>query len=45
VTLIGHDLYVANTDCVRYPYRDGRTSITAAGIKVTDLPGGPIGHH
>src|SRR5258707_11361614 len=32
VALIGHDLYVANTDAiVRYPYQDGQTSITAAG--------------
>src|SRR4030081_14418 len=46
VGLIGHDLYVANTDAiVRHPYQDGQTSITAPGTKVTDLPGGPIDHH
>jgi glucose/arabinose dehydrogenase len=46
VAVIGHDLYVANTDAiVRYPYRDGETSITAPGTKLTDLPGGPIDHH
>ena len=46
VALVGHDLYVANTDAVvRYPYHDGQTSITAAGTKLTDLPGGPIDHH
>jgi glucose/arabinose dehydrogenase len=46
VALIGHDLYVANTDAiVRYPYQDGQTSITAPGTKLTDLPGGPIDHH
>jgi glucose/arabinose dehydrogenase len=46
VALVGHDLYVANTDAiVRYPYEDGQTSITAAGTKLTDLPGGPIDHH
>ena len=46
VALVGHDLYVANTDSiVRYPYQDGQTSITAPGTKVTDLPGGPIDHH
>jgi glucose/arabinose dehydrogenase len=46
VALVGHDLYVANTDgIVRYPYQDGETSITAAGTKLTDLPGGPIDHH
>ena len=46
VALIGHNLYVANTDAiVRYPYEDGQTSITAEGTKLTDLPGGPIDHH
>jgi hypothetical protein len=46
VALVGHDLYVANTDSiVRYPYEDGQTVITAPGIKLTDLPGGPIDHH
>ena len=46
VTLVGNDLYVANTDAiVRYPYQEGETSITAAGTKLTDLPGGPIDHH
>jgi glucose/arabinose dehydrogenase len=46
VALVGHDLYVANTDAiVRYPYEDGETSITAPPTKLTDLPGGPIDHH
>ena len=46
VALVGHDLYVANTDSiVRYPYEDGETTITAPGVKLTDLPGGPIDHH
>src|SRR5207302_4378739 len=46
VALVGHDLYVANTDAImRYPYQDGQTSITAKGTKLTDLPGGPINHH
>ncbi|WP_454629784.1 PQQ-dependent sugar dehydrogenase [Bradyrhizobium cenepequi] len=46
VALVGHDLYVANTDAiVRYPYQDGQTTITAPGTKLTDLPGGPIDHH
>jgi glucose/arabinose dehydrogenase len=46
VALVGHDLYVANTDAIiRYPYQDGQTSITAPGTKLTDLPGGPIDHH
>jgi glucose/arabinose dehydrogenase len=46
VALVGHDLYVANTDSImRYPYEDGETTITAPGTKLTDLPGGPIDHH
>jgi glucose/arabinose dehydrogenase len=46
VALVGHDLYVANTDAIiRYPYQDGETTITDAGTKLTDLPGGPIDHH
>jgi glucose/arabinose dehydrogenase len=46
VALVGNDLYVANTDAIiRYPYREGETSITAPGTKLTDLPGGPIDHH
>src|SRR5271167_4073331 len=46
VALVGHDLYVADTDAIiRYPYEDGQTSITAPGTKLTDLPGGPIDHH
>jgi glucose/arabinose dehydrogenase len=46
IALVGHDLYVANTDAImRYPYQDGQTSITSKGTKLTDLPGGPIDHH
>jgi glucose/arabinose dehydrogenase len=46
VALVGHDLYVANTDAImRYAYADGATKIDGAGTKLTDLPGGPINHH
>jgi glucose/arabinose dehydrogenase len=46
MALVGHDLYVANTDAVmRYPYQDGAPEITAAGEKVADLPAGTINHH
>jgi hypothetical protein len=46
VALVGHYLYVANTNAIiRYPYQDGQTTITAPGTKLTDLPGGPIDHH
>jgi glucose/arabinose dehydrogenase len=46
VVLVGNDLYVANTDAViRFPYNTGQTEITGPGVKVCDLPGGPIDHH
>lgn len=46
VVLVGHDLYVANTDAViRYPYSEGQTRITDPGTRLCDLPGGPIDHH
>ncbi len=46
MALVGDDLYVADTDALlRFPYRTGDTQITAAPVKVTDLPGGPINHH
>jgi glucose/arabinose dehydrogenase len=46
MALIGNDLYVADTDAVlRFPYQPGQTTITAPGIKLVDLPGGPIDHH
>jgi glucose/arabinose dehydrogenase len=46
MALVGHDLYVANTDAImRFPYKDGDTKITASGVKVVDLPAGPINHH
>lgn len=46
MALIGSDLYVANTDSiVKFPYKQGDTTIAAPGVKVTDLPGGRINHH
>lgn len=46
MVLVGADLYVANTDAVlRFPYHEGTTQITAPGVKVADLPAGPINHH
>jgi glucose/arabinose dehydrogenase len=46
MTLVGNDFYVANTDgLVRFPYRTGETQITGPGVKVIDLPAGPINHH
>ncbi len=46
MTLIGNNLYVANTDAVvRFPYVAGETSINTPGVKVADLPAGKINHH
>jgi glucose/arabinose dehydrogenase len=46
VVLVGNDLYVADTDAiVRFPYVPGETHIIAPGVKLTDLPAGPINHH
>ena len=46
MALVGHTLYVANTDAiVSFPYRVGATSITAAPTKVAALPAGTIDHH
>ncbi|MBT9567388.1 MAG: sorbosone dehydrogenase family protein [Thiobacillus sp.] len=46
MALVGHTLYVANTDAImRFPYTDGDTRISAPGSKVVDLPAGPINHH
>jgi glucose/arabinose dehydrogenase len=46
MALAGDDLYVANTDAVlRFPYRAGATRIDEPGVKVADLPAGPINHH
>ena len=46
MALVGNDLYVADSDAVlRFPYKAGETRITATGVKVVDLPAGPINHH
>ncbi len=46
MALVGDAFYVADTDAIlRFPYRPGQTRITASGIKVVDLPAGPINHH
>ena len=46
MALVGNDFYVANADAVvKFPYQAGQTQITAAPVKVLDLPGGPINHH
>ncbi len=46
MALVGNDLYVADTDAIlRFPYREGQTRITAPGVRIVDLPAGPINHH
>lgn len=46
MALIGNHFYVADTDAVlRFPYTQGETQITAPGVKVVDLPAGPLNHH
>lgn len=46
MALVGDVFYVANSDAIwRFPYKSGQTVITQAGVKVVDLPGGPINHH
>jgi len=46
MTLVGSDLYVANTDgIVRFPYIEGATKIASEGTKLADLPAGPLNHH
>ena len=46
MTLVGNDLYVADTDrLLRFHYETGDTVIKAQPIKVLDLPGGTLNHH
>ena len=46
MALVGNELFVANSDAVlRFSYAAGDTRITTPGVKVVDLPAGPINHH
>lgn len=46
MALMGDDLYVANSDAIiKFPYRTGDTKIAATGVKLVDLPAGPLNHH
>jgi glucose/arabinose dehydrogenase len=46
MAMVKGQLVVANSDAlVRFPYRDGDTTITAPGVVVTALPAGTINHH
>lgn len=45
MALVGNQLYIANADgIVKVPYETGQTTISAAPVKVTDLPAG-ANHH
>ncbi len=44
--LVGKNFYVANTDSVwRFNYHEGQTEIAGSGVKIMDLPAGPINRH
>lgn len=46
MALIGNQFYVANTDAiVRFPYQSGDVSIQSKGVRVLNLPAGPLNHH
>jgi glucose/arabinose dehydrogenase len=46
VAWVAGTLYVANTDAiVAFPFTPGQTRINAPGVKLADLPAGPIDHH
>ncbi|MCK1480561.1 sorbosone dehydrogenase family protein [Bradyrhizobium sp. 197] len=46
VTYVDGTLYVANTDAIiAFKYSLGQTQIKEPGIKLADLPAGPIDHH
>jgi hypothetical protein len=46
MTLVGNTLYVADSDAIlKFPYKEGETRIAETGVKVVDLPAGPLNHH
>lgn len=46
MALIGNEFYVANTDALmKFPYSEGQTKIKQPGVKIVDLPAGPINYH
>lgn len=46
VVWVAGTLYVANTDAIlAFPFTPGQTRIAAPGVKLTELPAGPINHH
>jgi glucose/arabinose dehydrogenase len=46
MALVDEDFYVATSDAVlRFRYVTGDTRITSPGVRVAELPAGPINHH
>jgi glucose/arabinose dehydrogenase len=46
MALVGNELFIADSDAiVKVPYVTGQLKASAAPVKVTDLPAGPINHH
>ena len=46
MALVGDSLFVADSDAIlRFAYHAGDTRITGPGVKLIDLPAGPINHH
>jgi glucose/arabinose dehydrogenase len=46
IVLVGDTLYIANTDAIlAFNYVPGVTRLTSPGVKLADLPAGPIDHH
>ena len=46
VAWVAGTLYVANTDAIlAFPFTPGQTTIKTPGVKLTELPAGPINHH
>jgi len=46
MVLVGDEFFVADTDAImKFPYHAGDTRISAPGVKLADLPAGPINHH
>jgi glucose/arabinose dehydrogenase len=46
IVLVADTLYVADTDAIlAFNYVPGQTRITSPGVKLAELPAGPIDHH
>jgi glucose/arabinose dehydrogenase len=46
MVLVGNQFYVADSDAVlSFRYAEGSTHVDGSGVKLVDLPAGPINHH